>query len=63
MPMIPMIVASLGQVSLKGFYLDWRGPLEIWNVANEGQQPFIGDIQRGELRGLSLLLRFVSGRF
>ena len=59
--MISVIVASHGRVSLRGVRLDWHSPLEIWQVANEGQQPFIGDIQRGELQGLSLLLRLVSG--
>ena len=31
------------------------------HIANEGQQPFVRDIQGGELRGLSHFLRLVSG--
>ena len=59
--MIPVIIASHGRVSLRGICLYWRGPFEIEQVANEGQQPLISDIQRSELRGFSLLLRLVSG--
>ena len=61
MPMILVIITSHGWVSLRGVCLDWRGPFEIGQVANEGQQPLIGDIQKSELRGLPLLLRFISG--
>ena len=46
---------------MRGVRLDWCRPFEIWQVANKGQQPFIGDIQRSEPRGLSLLLLLVSG--
>ena len=56
-----MIVALHGWISLRGVHLDWRGPFEIWKVVNEGQQSFIGDNQRSELRGLPLFLRLVSG--
>ena len=33
---ISMIIASYGNVSLRGVCLDWRGPFEIWEVTNEG---------------------------
>ena len=61
MPMISVIIASCGQIYLRGVRLDWRRPFEIWQVANERQQPLIGDIQRSELRGLPLLLWLVLG--
>ena len=36
-------------------------PFKIWQVANERQQPLIGDIQRSELWGLPFLLWLVLG--
>ena len=60
-PMIYVIIASYVRVSLRGVRLDWRGPFEIWKVANEGQQALIGDIPGSELRGLPLLLCLISG--
>ena len=56
-----MIIASHGWVSLREVCLDWHKPFKSRQVANEGQQPLIGDIQRSELRGLPFLLRLVSG--
>ena len=56
-----VIVATFERVSLRGVRLDWRKPLKIWQITDEGQQPLIGEIQRSELRGLPLLLRLVSG--
>ena len=59
--MISVIVASHVRVSLRGVLLVWHRPFEIWQVANERQQPLISDIQRGELWGFPLLLWLVSG--
>ena len=56
-----VIIASYGHVSMRGVRLDWRRPFEIWQVGNERQQPLVGDIQRSELRGLSLLMWLVLG--
>ena len=56
-----MIIASYGRVSLRGVRLNWHRPFGIWQVANERQQPLIGDIQMSELRGLPFLLGLVSG--
>ena len=41
--------------------MDWHRPLGIWQVADEGQQPLIGDIQMSEFSGLPFLLWLVSG--
>ena len=59
-PMVPMIITSQGFVSMSGICLDGRRPFDIWEVTNEGQQPFVRDVQGSELRGLSFLMRLVS---
>ena len=41
--------------------MDRCRPLEIWQVVNEGQQPFICDVQGGELRRLPLFLLLIAG--
>ena len=42
-----MIIAPQRFVSLSRIRLDGYKPFEIWQVANEGQQPFIRDIKGG----------------
>ena len=49
MRMISVIISSHGWVSLRRVHLDECRPLEIWQVAIEGQQPLISDIKRSEL--------------
>ena len=56
MLMISMIITPQGFVSLRGIRLDRCLPFKLWQVANDGQQPFIRDVQGIELRELSLLL-------
>ena len=40
-----MIIAPYEWVSLREIGLDRCRPLEIWQVANKGQQPLICDVQ------------------
>ena len=64
-PVISMIITpygwGYGWVSLRGIRLDRCRPLEIWQVANEGQQPLICDVHGGKLRGFPLFLCLVTG--
>ena len=54
--MVPVIIAPQGSVTLVRSCSHWQGPLEVGEIADEGQEPVIGDVESSELGGIFLLL-------
>ena len=54
--MVPVIIAPQRSVALVRSCPHWRGPLEAEEIADEGQEPVIGDVESSELGGIFLLL-------
>ena len=54
--MVPVIIAPHESIALVWSCPHWRGPFEVREIANEGQEPVICDVERSELGRIFLLL-------
>ena len=56
MAMVPVIIAPQGSVVMVRSCPHWWGPFEVGEIADEGQEPVICDVESSELGGIFLLL-------
>ena len=54
--MVHVIIAPQGSVGLVWSCLHWRGPFEVGEIADEGKEPIICNVESSELGGIFLLL-------
>ena len=61
MVMVPMIVTPQRPVVLVRICPHGRGPFELGVIPNEGEQPIVGDVKRGELGKIPFIFKLFSG--
>ena len=61
MVVVPVIVTHQQTIALVRIYPHEWGPFEHGVIPDEGEQPVVGDVKRGELGGISFLLWLFLG--